>query len=403
VFRPPAKLQALGLAQLLSAAGDRLHYLALVSLVTARAATLGIDAAPALMTLALVMLLPTLLFAPLAGPIVDRLSLVTVLVVTDALRGVAVLFMPAAYDRAGVDLLFAAVFLLFTLNVFFLPARAAIPPRLVGRDQLLAANAFLALIIVIATIGATAIGGWAVDHLGWRSALYVDGITYLVSALLLVSLRGSAPPPSPRRRSGWRVYWAEVASGFQLLVRSTPARRSVVAWLGLWIGAGVLHVAGTIHAQNSPGEMKDIGWILAALGVGVALSSLWAMRHREFPAVPALGGGLIGVAVGLGLFAASGDLWHLCAAAFIAGLASGPLIASSETELQRASGERRRARAFAVRDFLSRLVFLVCAGVSVPLVGWLGSGAALWLGAVSIGGLGIALTVSLLRQQTSEI
>lgn len=403
MFRPPAKLQALGLAQLLSAAGDRLHYLALVSLVTARAATLGIEVAPALMTLAVVMLLPTILFAPLAGPIVDRLSLVTVLVVTDALRGVAVLFMPAAYDRAGVDLLFVAVFLLFTLNVFFLPARAAIPPRVVARDQLLAANAFLALIIVIATIGATAIGGWVVDHLGWRNALYVDGVTYLFSALLLVSLRGSAPQPSPRRQTGWRVYWAEVISGFQLLVRSTPARRSVIAWLGLWIGAGVLHVAGTIHVQNSPGQMKEIGWILGALGVGVALSSLWAMRHREMSPAAALGGGLMGAAVGLALLAVGTELWLLCTSAFIAGIASGPLIASSETELQRASGERRRARAFAVRDFLSRLVFLLCAGISVPVVGQLGAGAALWMGALAIGGLGIVVTVSLLRQRSTEI
>jgi predicted MFS family arabinose efflux permease len=403
VFRPPAKLQALGLAQLLSAVGDRLHYLALVSLVTARAASLGIDAAPALMTLAVVMLLPTVLFAPLAGPIVDRLSLVAVLVVTDALRGVLVLLMPAVFDHAGVDLLFAAVFLLFTLNVFFLPARAAMPPRLVARDQLLAANALLAVIIVVATIAATAIGGWVVDQLGWRNALYVDGLTYLASALLLLSLAGSAPPRSTRRRAGWKVYWAEVLSGFQLLVRSTPARRSVTAWLGLWIGAGVLHVAGTLHVQDSPGEMREIGWILASLGAGVAASSLWAMRHRGIRPAIALGGGLMGAAVALALFATASELWLLCVAAGLAGLASGPLISSSETELQHASGERRRARAFAVRDFLSRLVFLVCAGISVPAVSLMGAGPALWLGAAIIGILGITLTVSLLRTRASEL
>jgi predicted MFS family arabinose efflux permease len=391
---------ALGLAQLFSAIGDRLHYLALVSLVTARAASLGTDAAPALMTLAAVMLLPTIFFSPLAGPIVDRLSLVLVLVVTDSLRAVVVLIMPAAYDTAGVDLLFATVFLLFTLNVFFLPARAALPPRLVERSQLLGANAFLTLVIVVATLVATALGGWAVDLLGWRKALYLDAATYLVSALLLVSLRGAAPARTTRRRTGWRVYWAEVVSGFRLLRSSAPARGSVLAWLGLWIGAGVLHVAGPLHVQRSPGEMREIGWILASLGVGVAASSLWAMRRREIPRAAALGGGLIGAAAGLVLFALTESLSLHCAAAFLAGLAAGPLIASSETELQNASGERRRARAFAVRDFLSRMVFLISAAAAMIATQALSASAALCMGAALIGGLGIVITVTSLRTRT---
>jgi hypothetical protein len=134
--------------------------------------------------------------------------------------------------------------------------------------------------------------------------------------------------------------------------------------------------------------------------VGVAASSLWAMRRREIPRAAALGGGLIGAAAGLVLFALTESLSLHCAAAFLAGLATGPLIASSETELQNASGERRRARAFAVRDFLSRMVFLISAAAAMIATQALSASAALCMGAALIGGLGIVITVTSLRTRT---
>ena len=391
MFRPPAKLLALAAAQLLSVAGDRIHYLALVSLITAGIANANPGPEIGLAYLAAAMFLPTILFAPLAGPLIDRLSLVAVLVVTDACRGLVVLTMPTLFDLGGSRLLLLGVFVLFTLNVFFLPARGATPPRLVPAERLHAANAFLILVAVVATVVATAVGGWIVDYIGWRSVLYLDGGTYLVSALLLLSLRGIGAPSPRRQKQTYPIYLKEVASGFVFLARSAVARQSTIAWLALWVAGGVLHVAAPGHVQTRPGEMFPVGLVITAMAAGVGLGTLWAMRHRGASGNLVLSAGLLLAASALAIFAASTELVFQCAAGLAAGVAIGPLMASSETGLQLAAGERRRARVFAARDFLARWVFLLASAAAAAASGlWSGS-IVLTLGAVLLALAGIGL------------
>ncbi len=96
--------------------------------------------------------------------------------------------------------MFAIVFLMFTCNVFFLPAKSAITPEIVPREQLLAANALLSGAGIVATAVGALCGGWIVDHWGWPTALYINGVTYLVSvvALAIISYPRAASGTSCR-------------------------------------------------------------------------------------------------------------------------------------------------------------------------------------------------------------
>ena len=392
------RLAGLAAAQILSIAGDRIHSLALVSLLTAGGAAGGAAGALAgganasgLVGLGLAMLLPSLLFAPFVGPFIDRWSLVAVLVVADTLRALVVGGLPGAYDAAGTGALLAGVFAGFTLNVFFLPARSALPPRLVPPNELLGANALLALCGVAATVVGSGLGGRVVDAIGWRGALYVDAATFGVSALLLATLRGAAPGRARARRLSLRRYARLVAAGAALLVRAGRARRALLAGVGLWVGGGFLHVAGALHVQSRPGEVGRLGVLMGVFGVGLAASATWAMSRRRLSARWALGGGLLGTALGLALFALARAPLLMGAAALWTGLCVGPLLAASETEMQEAAGERRRGRAFAGRDFASRLAFLLAIGAAGTVVRAAGPAAAILAGAVMLALLGAAV------------
>ena len=90
--------------------------------------------------------------------------------------------------------MFALVFLLFTVNVVFLPAKSALLPEVVRPDQLLAANSLLAGAGIAATaIGALA-GGYIIDRWGWAFAMRLDAASYLISVvgLALVTYRAAA-------------------------------------------------------------------------------------------------------------------------------------------------------------------------------------------------------------------
>jgi len=178
---------ALWWGQLISLLGERLTYLALVGLLAEHTNHFADPKSSQLLSLlAIVMLAPVLMFAPFTGAWVDRWNLRRVLIISDTMRAGMVALIPLSYALSHHTLpVYALVFGLFACNVFFLPAKSAITPEIVPPQQLLAANALLAAAGIAATAVGALGGGWIVDHWGWPRALWINGVTYLVSVVAL--------------------------------------------------------------------------------------------------------------------------------------------------------------------------------------------------------------------------
>jgi MFS family permease len=386
---------ALWWGQMVSILGDRLTYLALVGLLAQHTRAFQ-DARSSwlLSVLANVMLAPVLLFSPFTGTWVDRWNLKRTLIVSDVVRAGVVFLVPALYAQFHhVGQTFALVFVLFTCNVFFLPARSAITPEIVPSGQLLGANALLSLAGIIATAVGAICGGWVIDHWGWPIAMRLDGLTYLVSVLTLAFIRYK---PSQHRAAlaaiSWRGYLREVGEGFGAMRGSTRVGLGLTALAAVWIGGGFLHVAGNLHIQRAasvPG-MERLGLLLAAVGVGSGLGTWWInTRGRRFPQTILLGGGLLLVGIGLVAFAVSSRFAIFALSGFLVGVAAAPSFVLSETLIQEGTELQQRGRVFSMRDFLMRLLFLI----SVTLAGWItrafGTEPALLMCALLVGLAGI--------------
>ncbi len=85
------------------------------------------------------------------------------------------------------DVVFALIFVLFTVNVVFLPAKSAMLPEIVRTDQLLAANSLLAGAGILATAIGALLGGYIIDRWGWALAMRLDAASYLISVIGLAS------------------------------------------------------------------------------------------------------------------------------------------------------------------------------------------------------------------------
>jgi hypothetical protein len=408
--------------QVVSIAGDRLNYLALVALLSAHAARDGstADRPELLAALAWAMLGPSLLVSPWAGAVVDRRPLVPTLLVTDLARAFVVAAIPFAYAAGGSLLpVFALVALAFTLNAFFLPARSALPPHLVPPEALAAGNAVLVLGGVVATVVGTAIGGPLVDRLGPPVALWLDAATYGVSVLALATILRAgivaAPPaiapadaatagaPSAGRAISRAL--ADTREGWRIALATPAARGPLFAAIATWIAGGVLHVAGTTHVQR--GGVAVTGLLLAALALGAVAGTAAALaregrRTRARLAVqqvgwgaspPERGGmlvvGLLGSGAGLLGFAAAGSLPAMAVAGFVVGLFAAPVFFLAETALQEAVPAGARGRVFAARDVLSRGAFLLTAAAAAPLVRARGDAFTIAAGAALLIGLGV--------------
>lgn len=386
---------ALWWGQLISILGERLTYLALVGLLAEHTGAFQDARSSWLLTLlANVMLAPVLLFSPFTGAWIDRWNLRRVLLASDFVRSLLVMLIPLAYGAtAHTGPVFAIVFLMFTCNVLFLPAKSAITPEIVPPSQLLAANALLAGAGIVATAVGALAGGWVVDHWGWGTALYINGVTYLVSVLALLLI---AYQPTHEHHGGptlsLRGYAAEVAAGWKIVRVNPVVGLALTALAAVWVGGGFLHVSGNLHIQraaSAPG-MERVGVLLCTLGIGAGLGTWWVnTRGRRLPSAWLLGGGLIGVALALFVFAVSTRFAVFAIAAFLVGVFAAPAFMLCETLLQEGTEPRQRGRVFSARDFLMRLVFLLGVTAAGGVTRAFGVRAALLACAASVAAAGL--------------
>jgi dTMP kinase len=391
---------ALWWGQLFSITGDRFTYLALAGLFyehsqrdpdTSYAALLAVFAN--------VVVAPVLLFAPFTGAWVDRLNLKHVLIVCDVLRSALVLSIPLLFHvTASTDVVFLLVFLLFTVNVIFLPAKSAMIPEIVSNDQLLAANSLLAGAGIVATgIGALA-GGYVIDHFGWSLAMRLDAVTYLVSvgALALVVYRAIEHHTRlPEVTVGG--YIREVGAGWALVRRSWAVGIGLVSLAAVWFAGGVLHVAGNQHIQSAasiPG-MQRLGVLLFAIGVGSGVGAWWINTFgKRLPRGRVLGISLMMAGIALVLFAFSTLFAVFIVAALLLGLFAAPALVLTETVLQEGTALEHRARVFSARDFLMRLTLLVSVTVTAWLVGMTDTRSAIVATALLLAAIGVGVVAT---------
>jgi MFS family permease len=189
---------ALWTGQLISMFGDRVHQIALAFLV------LGVT--NSLVAVAFVFVaasLPNLLLSPIAGAYVDRWNQRDVMIVSDLLRAAAVLIIPLA-AIVNIHLIYPIVFVVTSISIFFRPARVAILPRIVRRDDLLVANSALWTGETLADVIGYPLAGIFVAFLGPAIALafWIDAATYAASAVLIASIAAPAlPKPRPAAKA----------------------------------------------------------------------------------------------------------------------------------------------------------------------------------------------------------
>ncbi|WP_261664283.1 MFS transporter [Deinococcus sp. Marseille-Q6407] len=280
------------------------------------------DGAALALTLALGFL-PALLL-PLVGVWTDRLPLQWPLVsaavlggaVQLALAGAALNLSALGWTAIPAGWLFAAALIGGLASVWAQPAAQSAVPLLVGADGLSWANGLLTGTRQTATLLGFLAGGGLVALAGALAALLVDGLTYLIAALLTGLLVKFPPRPS---RLPAASPLAELRAGVQTLWQTRSLR--LLPWLLL-----ALNAAGAPLEVLIPAEMERLGagaagysGFLTAQMLGSLLAgagTAWAGQHLPArAAVLGWGLGAVGLLLLAGLPAAIGTAVPLAWAA----------------------------------------------------------------------------------------
>jgi len=190
----------------------------------------------------------------LAGVVVDRLSRRPILILCDAGRCLVLASIPLAaiLNLLSVPQLFVTAFLSGVLTVFFDVAYLSYVPILVGRDDLIDANARLGLGASFPQVAGPGLAGLLVQLLGAARAIAADSGSFVASALSLLWIGRREDRPDIRGRRGVA---RELVDGLRF-VSSHPILRAQIVLIAYTVTGGTL----TSRLASSDWHSRSAAW-----------------------------------------------------------------------------------------------------------------------------------------------
>ena len=206
-------------------------------------------------------LLAALLFGLIVGAWVDRPRRRPVMVWADLGRALLLLTIPIAAVGGWLTLaqLLLVSFVVAILTTFFDAADNAYLPTIVQRDELVRANGALAASGSAAEFTAFGISGFLIQLLSAPLAIFLDAISFVVSAVLLGSIRRPEPPPPPK--ADREPVLREIREGLAIIAGDPIIRAFTLASMAM---ATLWGVFGAIWILFAVDELE-----LSAAAIGV--------------------------------------------------------------------------------------------------------------------------------------
>jgi MFS family permease len=293
--------------------------------------------------------IPTLIFTPFAGVLVDRHDRRRILIVTQTLSLLqsALLAFLTFRGIITVNQIIWLQVLQGVINSFDTPARQAFVSEMVeDRAHLPNAIALNSSMVNGSRIIGPSIGGVLIAGFGEAWCFTIDAISYVA---VIASLMAMRVVPRERHREMEMHILEELQHGWNYVMRSVPIRSALLL-------VAIVSMAGTpytvlmpaIAAQVLHGGPNTLGTLMMSVGVGALTGALY-LAQRE--SVVGLGRLIMYAALvfGIGLigFSFTTKLWTACIVLAIAGLGFMVQLAATNTLLQTIVEEKLRGRVMA--------------------------------------------------------
>ncbi|MBC8264221.1 MAG: MFS transporter [Anaerolineales bacterium] len=267
---------ALWAGQLISQIGDNFLIVTILFVISSLT-----DSPLAIGIMALVATLPQLFLGLIGGVFVDRLDRKVVMIVSDILRGLAVLALLFVQRADQLYILYIVSFVMVTVGLFSNPARNAVIPNIVSGEILLTANALMQAGQIISVILGASIAGLIVGWLGLTFAIVFDSFSFAVSAVAVATM--TIPPLNPKpSKARSRVIWNQLVEGLLFIRHSSPLLHVMTTTAVATLGFGAIMVLGIIYLKQVLGiGPEGFGFLYAFQGLGVVIGGAIISRFAS--------------------------------------------------------------------------------------------------------------------------
>ena len=332
------------------------------------------------------------LLGPISGAIGDRYDRRLVMIVGELAAAACWLVMATIGDMPV--LLLGLAFLASAFEAPFPAASGAAIPNLAGTENLSWANSLISMGRYGGlTLGPLA-GGLLVASIGARWVFVANAVSYLISVLLVWSVRANFA--DPERDAGEVEEHKGLAAGFRFIRRDRVLKWLLASWFVFILGMASTIIADPVLADEFGWGSLGYGLLTTCWGAGTIVGA-WLGRNvrQDQEAIWLIAfSGLVAL-TGFAVFFTPW-FWLVLVWVVLFGLADGPTQVAEQNLLQRRTPDVVRSRvmgAWEAANHLSLVIAFVIGGLVVPEIG---PKPAYLLGGVT-GLLGTALLLPLLR------
>ena len=281
--------------------------------------------------------LPGMLFSPWIGVLVDRHDARRICIGVDLVCTVVLMIVTscAYHDTLAPWLIYCAEFLLATCAAIYQPAAAVMLQRMLGQENLLAANSMSSIGTQTGMLIGTVAAGFLIAQLGGAAAFFCNALSFLLSALFTfwISLKHFAPKEANANPAS---AWQEFKEGMRYLLAHRNllglALLQVIIFVPLFICNTLLpgFVNRQIHAGASGFGLIEGAFALGAIICGLLLKTI--LQRFGLPRARLMG--LFGIAIAMWVFGSATQLPQAMLGYFLFGFLIPGLRISTDTALQ---------------------------------------------------------------------
>ncbi len=196
------------------------------------------------------------------------------MIVSDLIRAVILALLPFS---SAMWQMYLGVFLISAFETLFTPSSNALFPDLVGKDSLKDANSLFSVGTQLAGLIGPSIGGLLLGALHYQWAFILDAVSFLWSALLILSLRVSGGGEHGPRDGFWR----DAASGIRTVFSLPQYRLIALSNVVMMLGAGFLNALLYVFASKELGASDvQYGLMNSCIAAGAVFGAMAGVRLK---------------------------------------------------------------------------------------------------------------------------
>lgn len=319
--------------------------------------------------LAIMTPLAVLIFAPIAGHVVDKSDLRLVLVCSNALSAAtaALLALLFVFNSLDFRIAVAASLVLSIASEFRYTATSPTVTALAPPDRLLQLNSLQQTFRGASLMLAPLMAAVCINYLGFAHLLVFDLLTFLLSLAVVVlhEIPSADDGLGPARPTG---LLASIREGVAWIAADRALTTLLIFFLLVNGALAFFHVSLPPYVLASASSMS-LGYVMAAVGAGVMVAgaTLAGLRRQVRPSYLMLGALLV-CALSILVLSVSRSAVALCICSFLAGASISTMGSTNQTIWQQRTPKSVQGRVVATRSVAMYLLSPISILVSIPAV-----------------------------------